>query len=73
MAGQASRNEAHPLQARTHHIREQLSALVDEMKGDARQADDPRAQALFETSAEVLKGIETAYRHYEEGAEAAWR
>lgn len=72
MAGQAPRNEPHPLQAKTHHIREQLSALVDEMKADARQANDPRAQALFETTAEVLRGVETAYRHYEEGAEAAW-
>lgn len=45
---------------------------MDEMKADARQANDPRAQALFETTAEVLRGVETAYRHYEEGAEAAW-
>jgi hypothetical protein len=35
--------------------------------------DEPRAQALFETTAEVLSGVRTAFRHYDSGAEAAMR
>jgi hypothetical protein len=35
--------------------------------------EDPRALALFETTAEVLGGLITAYEHYEHGAEEAWR
>jgi hypothetical protein len=37
------------------------------------RVDEPKAQALFETSAEVLDGLRTAFRHYEGGAEAAMR
>lgn len=51
----------------------QLEVLIENMRQDVQKVDDPKAQALFETSAEVLTGLKTAYTHYEQKAEAAWR
>jgi len=35
--------------------------------------DNPRAQALFETSADVHGGLITAYDHVEQRSEVAWK
>lgn len=40
---------------------------------DVGKTDDPRARALFETTAEVLNGLARGYRHYVERSEEAWR
>jgi hypothetical protein len=59
-----------------HHtikIRGMLSDVRDHLRQDVRKVEDPRAEALFETTAEVLGGLITAYEHYEHGAEEAWR
>jgi hypothetical protein len=37
------------------------------------KVDDPKAQALFETTAEVLGGLVVAFEHFERRSEAAWR
>jgi hypothetical protein len=37
------------------------------------KVDDPRAKALFETSAEVLTGLVTAFEHYDNKSEPAWK
>jgi hypothetical protein len=50
-----------------------LDALIEHLRKDVRKVEEPRAQALFETSAEVLQGLKTAFVHYEQGDEAAWR
>jgi hypothetical protein len=34
---------------------------------------DPKALALFETTAEVLQGLITAYEHFEQKSEPVWR
>jgi hypothetical protein len=34
---------------------------------------NPKAQALFETAAEVLSGLEKAFRDYGAGTERAWK
>jgi hypothetical protein len=55
---------------------EQISTLSDvraTCEKDVSEVEDPRALALFETTAEVLGGLITAYEHYERGAEDAWR
>jgi hypothetical protein len=31
----------------------------------------PKAQVLFETAAEVISGLDTAFKHYEEKSESA--
>ena len=59
-----------------HHtikIRGMLSDVRDHLREDVSKVEDPRAEALFETTAEVLGGLITAYEHYEHGAEEAWR
>jgi hypothetical protein len=50
-----------------------FDTLIEHLREDIEKVEEPRAQALFETSAEVLIGLKTAYTHYEEEAEVAWR
>jgi hypothetical protein len=59
-----------------HHarkIKEMLIQAGEHAKDDIGKVDDPTAQALFETTAEVLKGLVTAYDHFESGTETAWK
>ncbi len=59
-----------------HHaanIKQMLTDASRHMREDVQKIDDPRAQALFETSAEVLDGLIKAYDDYENKAEPAWR
>jgi hypothetical protein len=49
-----------------------LADVARHAREDVRKVDDPRAQALFETTAEVLTGLETAYEHFENKSEPAW-
>jgi hypothetical protein len=37
------------------------------------KVSDPKAQALFETTAEVLLGLEKAYQDFEDRNERAWK
>lgn len=57
----------------SEEIRRQITRVIDEIEADISQMDDARAMALFETSREVLKGLETAFVHFEKGKERAWR
>jgi len=57
----------------TANIRATLHDLIGHLRQDVGKFDEPKAQALFETSAEVLAGLEAAFEHYESGAEAAMR
>ncbi|MBP3983368.1 hypothetical protein J5837_02940 [Pseudoxanthomonas helianthi] len=59
-----------------HHtakIKGMLDALTEHLREDVGKVSDPKAQALFETSAEVLTGLKTAYQHFEQRSEEAWR
>jgi len=57
----------------TQQIRERLQDLIDHLREDIGKVDEPQALALFETSAEVLGGLQRAFEHYEEKNEAAWQ
>jgi hypothetical protein len=50
-----------------------LDDVIQRARRDIDQIDDPRAKALFETTAEVLSGLDTAFDHYERGSEPAMR
>jgi hypothetical protein len=50
-----------------------LDDIIHHVQQDIRQVNEPKAQALFETTAEVLQGLKTAYEHYESQSEEAWR
>jgi hypothetical protein len=57
----------------TANVKAALHDLIDHLREDAGKLDAPKAQALFETAAEVLIGLQTAFDHYERGEEAAMR
>jgi hypothetical protein len=57
----------------TARIKGMLREAMDHVRADVGRVSDPKAQALFETSAEVLGGLITAYEHFEQRSEAAWR
>ena len=57
----------------TANLRSQMEELIDHLRKDVSMVDDPRAKAVFETSAEVLVGLTKALRDYDEGKEAAFK
>jgi len=57
----------------TQEIKNELTDLIITLREGISELEDPQAQALFETSAEVLTGLKTAFSHYEQQFEAAWR
>jgi hypothetical protein len=50
-----------------------LSETISHLRADLNRIEEPKAQALFETAAEVLTGLRTAFQHYEGGTEEAMR
>jgi hypothetical protein len=50
-----------------------LDDVSQHVREDVRKVNDPRAQALFETTAEVLDGLNKAYRDFESRSEEAWK
>jgi len=57
----------------TAKLREEMRSLITHLRHDIAQVNEPRAQALFETSAEVLEGLVKAYDDYDQGRETAFR
>jgi hypothetical protein len=43
------------------------------LRDDIGKVDEPQLKAMFETSAEGLDGLKTAFAHYEQRNESAWR
>ena len=57
----------------TANIKRMLEDTAQHAREDVAKVDDPRAKALFETTAEVLGGLRKAYDDFEKKSEAAWR
>ena len=57
----------------TRRIKQMLDDLIEHLREDTSHITEPKAQALFETSAEVLRGLQTAFTDYERGRERAMR
>jgi hypothetical protein len=60
----------------TYHavkIRGMLKDVIKHCREDIEKVSEPKAQAIFETTAEVLTGLMTAYNHYETQVEEAMR
>lgn len=55
------------------HIAEMLRGAEQECRADVQRVNDPKAQALFETVAEVLGGAMKALHDYEARNEPAWK
>ena len=56
----------------TAHLREMLQGLVTHAREDITKITEPKAQALFETTAEVCTGLIKAFNDYDAKA-PAWR
>jgi hypothetical protein len=54
-------------------IEGRIKHLVEHLRQDVGKVAEPKAQALFETSAEVLVGLAKAFGDYERKKEAAWK
>jgi hypothetical protein len=48
-------------------IRAMLAEAAQHCRKDVRDVRDKRAKILFETTAEVLEGLENEFEHYEQG------
>ena len=59
--------------AHTANVRKEFRQLIDHLRGDVDKITEPKALALFETTAEVISGLDTAFKHYEEKSEKAWK
>ena len=57
----------------TQKIKTRMRKLIEHLREDVGKVKEPKAQALFETSAEVLIGLVKAFDDYEKKSEAAWR
>jgi hypothetical protein len=57
----------------TATVRKAMKELIDHLRRNVERVDEPRAQALFETSAEVLKGLVQTYDDYDAAEEPAFR
>ena len=64
--------ESNPIH-HTRKIKAQMRQLVEHLRQDVGRITEPKAQALFETSAEVLTGLVKAFEDYEHKSEEAWR
>ena len=47
--------------------------VINHAREDVNKIGDPKAAALFETTAEVLIGLRKAYEDYEQKNEQAWK
>ncbi|MDE5462197.1 hypothetical protein [Bradyrhizobium sp. CSS354] len=59
-----------------HHTQKMQKALQDirnHLREDIQKVDEPQLKAMFETSAEVLGGLEKAFKDYEQRNQKAWR
>jgi hypothetical protein len=71
MAHQEKLPESDP-RHHTAQLKEMLRQTAQHAREDVEKVTDPKAKALFETSAEVLLGLVTAYEHFEQRSEPAW-
>lgn len=57
----------------TEKLKIQFLQLIEHLRADVDRVTEPKAQALFETSAEVLTGLVRAFDDYQLGRESAWQ
>jgi hypothetical protein len=69
MASVDDRNPRH----HTQKMRKKLQEVKQHLREDIEKVDEPQLRAMFETSAEVIGGLEKAFSDYEQKNESAWR
>jgi hypothetical protein len=68
----ASETDHDPL-FHTRKMRLRLDEIITHMREDIDLVDEPQFKAMFETSAEVLIGLQKTFSDYEQKSESAWR
>jgi hypothetical protein len=71
MPNRMQNSETNP-QHHTTKIKSMLTDLINHVREDVSKIHDPKAQALLETTAEVLSGLRKAYDDYEKKNEESW-
>jgi len=56
--------------AHVDNVKGELDALVDHLRRDVAKVTEPKAQALFETAADVLAGLKKAFDDYRDGVDS---
>jgi hypothetical protein len=69
MASAADRDPRH----HTQKMQKALQEIRTHLREDIDKVEEPQLKAMFETSAEVLGGLEKAFKDYEQKNEKAWR
>ncbi|WP_029111748.1 hypothetical protein [Mycobacterium sp. URHB0044] len=54
-------------------LKNMMSDVVTHARDEVGAIGDPKGQTLFETTAEVLTGLITAFERYEQDVEDTWR
>ena len=57
----------------SQNVQRRLDELIHHTREDVERVQEPRFQALLETTAEVLTGLKKAYQDYDKKNEKAWR
>ena len=60
-------NQNYPESDPRHHtanVKDKLDELVSHLREDIAKFDEPKAQAMFETAAEVLLGLRKAFEEF---------
>lgn len=57
----------------TQNVGRMIEDLITHLREDIEKVEEPQAKALFEVSAEVMGGLQKAFKHYENKSEEAWR
>lgn len=73
MSENETQHSADDPQRHLQRIRGMLDDVARHAREDVDKVHDPKARALFETTAEVLGGLSRAYEHAAEKTESAWR
>ena len=69
MASKADRDPRH----HTQKMQMRLQEMMDHLRQDIVDVDEPQLKAMFETAAEVLGGLKKAFSDYEKKNEPAWK
>ena len=59
--------------AHAQNVHRMLQEVITHLRADQDQVEEARYQALLETAAEVLGGLQVAFTDYCKGAEKAWK
>lgn len=67
-----SDQSGNPNAQRMAALKDLLTQAINRAREDVGKVEDPKAQALLETTAEVLTGLRKAYEDFEQRTETAW-